>query len=52
MIMEKLFAIWSAIPLDQQAVIIVTLEVVAVMMTIIIAVALLTLAGRAAAAVG
>ena len=46
MIMEKLFAMWSAMPLDLQAVIIVTLQVVAVMMTIIIAVALLTLAER------
>ena len=37
---------WSAIPADLQAVIIVTLQIVAVMMTVIIAVAFLTLAER------
>ncbi len=44
--MDKLIAMWSAIPPDLQAVIIVTLEIVGVMMTVIIAVAMLTLAER------
>jgi len=44
--MDKLIAMWDAIPPDLQAVIIVTLEIVGVMMTVIIAVAMLTLAER------
>ena len=44
--METLLSMWSAIPPDQQAVIIVTLEIIGVMMTVIIAVAMLTLAER------
>ena len=44
--MDKLIAMWSAIPPDLQAVIIVTLEIVGVMLTVIIAVAMLTLAER------
>jgi len=38
--MDKLIAMWDAIPPDLQAVIIVTLEIVGVMMTVIIAVAI------------
>jgi len=44
--MEKLIAIWNAIPPDLQALIIVTVQIVVVMLTVIIAVAFLTLAER------
>ncbi len=44
--MEKLVTAWNAIPPDLQSLIIVTMQIVAVMLTVIIAVALLTLAER------
>lgn len=44
--MEKLITAWNAIPPDLQSLIIVTVQIVVVMLTVIIAVALLTLAER------
>jgi NADH-quinone oxidoreductase subunit H len=44
--MEKIIAMWSAIPPDLQSLIIVTVQIVVVMLAVIIAVAFLTLAER------
>ena len=44
--METLLSLWSSIPPELQAVIVVTVQVVAGMLTVIIAVAMLTLAER------
>jgi NADH-quinone oxidoreductase subunit H len=44
--MEKIIAMWSAIPPDLQSLIIITVQIVVVMLAVIIAVAFLTLAER------